>query len=82
MRSCVFGCAQCFALHAANALAFCLPASLPSRPPLLTYSLANSSAPSLQGNQCCEEPQYRLAVLAALPGLTVLDLHQVRLRLR
>lgn len=60
--------------------------SLPLFPPSLPYSLTHlltpSLPPSLQGNQCCEEPQYRLAVLAALPGLTVLDLHQVRLRLR
>jgi hypothetical protein len=33
---------------------------------------------ALQGNPCCEEPQYRLTVLAALPGLTVLDHHEVR----
>ena len=32
-----------------------------------------------QGNPCCEEPQYRLAVLAALPQLTLLDLHEVNM---
>lgn len=31
----------------------------------------------LQGNPCCEEPQFRLLVLSALPGLQLLDHHEV-----
>jgi hypothetical protein len=32
---------------------------------------------NLQANPCCEEPHYRLRILGALPGLVVLDHHQV-----
>lgn len=32
---------------------------------------------NLQGNPCCEEPQYRLLMLSALPGLQLLDHHEV-----
>lgn len=31
----------------------------------------------MQGNPCCEEPDYRLMVIHAVPSLRVLDLHQV-----
>lgn len=58
--------------------AFCSPRNQPFGG---LFPCLSSLPPFLQGNQCCEEPQYRLAVLAALPGLTVLDLHEVILRL-
>ena len=35
----------------------------------------------LQGNPCCEEPDYRLLAIHAMPSLQVLDHHQVSLLL-
>ena len=40
---------------------------------MYVYCFCFCTCPCMQGNPCCEEPDYRLHVIHAIPSLRVLD---------